>query len=38
MIVAKRATILVVDDEPHVAKLVKANLQPSGSRVALGVR
>jgi two-component system KDP operon response regulator KdpE len=35
MIVAKRATILVVDDEPHVAKLVKANLQPSGYKVLI---
>jgi len=31
--VAKKATILVVDDEPHVVKLVKANLEPSGYKV-----
>ena len=30
---AKKATILVVDDEPHVVKLVKANLEPSGYKV-----
>jgi two-component system, OmpR family, KDP operon response regulator KdpE len=31
--VTKKATILVVDDEPHVVKLVKANLEPSGYKV-----
>jgi DNA-binding response OmpR family regulator len=31
--VSKKATILVVDDEPHVQKLVKANLETSGYRV-----
>jgi DNA-binding response OmpR family regulator len=31
--VSKRATILIVDDEPHVLKLVKANLDSSGYRV-----
>jgi DNA-binding response OmpR family regulator len=31
--VPKKATILVVDDEPHVLKLVKANLESSGYRV-----
>lgn len=30
---ARKATILVVDDEPHVLKLVKANLESSGYRV-----
>lgn len=30
---AKKATILVVDDEPHVLKLVKANLESSGYKV-----
>jgi DNA-binding response OmpR family regulator len=30
---AKKATILVVDDEPHVLKLVKANLESSDYRV-----
>lgn len=30
---AKKATILVVDDEPHVVRLVKANLESSGYRV-----
>ncbi len=30
---AKKATILVVDDEPHVLKLVKANLETSGYKV-----
>ena len=30
---SKRATILVVDDEPHVRKLVKANLESSGYKV-----
>jgi len=30
---SKKATILVVDDEPHVLKLVKANLETSGYRV-----
>ncbi len=29
----KKATILVVDDEPHVVRLVKANLESSGYRV-----
>lgn len=29
----KKATILAVDDEPHVLKLVKANLESSGYRV-----
>jgi DNA-binding response OmpR family regulator len=29
----KRATILIVDDEPHVLKLVKANLESSGYKV-----
>jgi len=31
--VARKATILVVDDEPHVVRLVKANLEPSGYRI-----
>jgi DNA-binding response OmpR family regulator len=31
--VPHKATILVVDDEPHVQKLVKANLESSGYRV-----
>jgi DNA-binding response OmpR family regulator len=31
--VSKKASILVVDDEPHVIKLVKANLETSGYRV-----
>lgn len=30
---AKRATILVVDDEPHVVRLLKANLESSGYKV-----
>lgn len=30
---SKKATILVVDDEPHVLKLVKANLESSGYKV-----
>ena len=30
---APKATILVVDDEPHVVRLVQANLQASGYRV-----
>ena len=30
---ARKATILAVDDEPHVLKLVKANLESSGYRV-----
>jgi DNA-binding response OmpR family regulator len=30
---AKKAIILVVDDEPHVLKLVKANLESSGYKV-----
>ena len=29
----RKATILVVDDEPHVLKLVKANLESSGFKV-----
>ena len=29
----RKATILVVDDEPHVLKLIKANLESSGYRV-----
>jgi DNA-binding response OmpR family regulator len=29
----KKASILLVDDEPHVVKLVKANLESSGYRV-----
>lgn len=29
----RKATILVVDDEPHVLKLVRANLEPSGYKV-----
>jgi DNA-binding response OmpR family regulator len=29
----KKATILVVDDEPHVLKLVRANLESSGYKV-----
>jgi len=31
--VARKATILVVDDEAHVVRLVKANLEPSGYRI-----
>jgi DNA-binding response OmpR family regulator len=31
--VPKKASILVVDDEPHVLKLVKTNLETSGYRV-----
>jgi DNA-binding response OmpR family regulator len=31
--VSKKASVLVVDDEPHVLKLVKANLETSGYRV-----
>jgi DNA-binding response OmpR family regulator len=30
---ARKATILAVDDEPHVLKLVKANLESSGYKV-----
>jgi DNA-binding response OmpR family regulator len=30
---SRKATILVVDDEPHVLKLVKANLESSGYKV-----
>jgi DNA-binding response OmpR family regulator len=30
---SKKASVLVVDDEPHVLKLVKANLETSGYRV-----
>jgi DNA-binding response OmpR family regulator len=30
---SQKATILVVDDEPHVLKLVKANLESSGYKV-----
>jgi DNA-binding response OmpR family regulator len=30
---SKKATILAVDDEPHVLKLVKANLESSGYKV-----
>jgi len=30
---ARKATILVVDDEPHVVRLVKANLEPSGYKI-----
>ncbi len=30
---ARKATILVVDDEPHVLKLVRANLESSGYKV-----
>ena len=30
---SKKASILVVDDEPHVRKLVKANLESSGYKV-----
>ena len=29
----RKATVLVVDDEPHVVRLVKANLEPSGYRI-----
>lgn len=32
---SKKATILAVDDEPHVLKLVKANLESSGYKVLL---
>ncbi|MGC9333296.1 MAG: response regulator transcription factor [Anaerolineae bacterium] len=32
---SKKATILVVDDEPHVLKLIKANLESSGYKVLL---
>ena len=32
---SKKASILVVDDEPHVQKLVKANLESSGYKVLL---
>jgi DNA-binding response OmpR family regulator len=32
----KKATILAVDDEPHVLKLVKANLESSGYKVLTG--
>jgi DNA-binding response OmpR family regulator len=35
--VPKKASILVVDDEPHVLKLVKANLETSGYRVLTAV-
>jgi DNA-binding response OmpR family regulator len=31
----RKATILAVDDEPHVLKLVKANLEPSGYKVLM---
>jgi DNA-binding response OmpR family regulator len=31
--VARKATILVVDDEPHVLRLVRANLESSGYKV-----
>jgi DNA-binding response OmpR family regulator len=31
--VSRKGTILVVDDEPHVIKLVKANLESSGYKV-----
>ena len=31
------ATILVVDDEPHVLRLVKANLESSGYKVLTAV-
>jgi DNA-binding response OmpR family regulator len=34
---SKKATILVVDDEPHVRKLVKANLESSGYQVVTAV-
>jgi two-component system KDP operon response regulator KdpE len=34
---SKKAAILVVDDEPHVLKLVKANLESSGYRVLTAV-
>ena len=30
---ARKATILVVDDEPHVLRLVRANLESSGYKV-----
>jgi DNA-binding response OmpR family regulator len=30
---ARKATILVVDDEPHVVRLVIANLEPSGYKI-----
>jgi DNA-binding response OmpR family regulator len=30
---SRKATILVIDDEPHVLKLVKANLESSGYKV-----
>lgn len=30
---ARKATVLVVDDEPHVVKLVKANLELSGYKI-----
>lgn len=30
---ARKATILVVDDEPHIVKLVKANLESEGYKV-----
>jgi DNA-binding response OmpR family regulator len=33
MAMPKKATVLVVDDEPHVRKLVKANLESSGYNV-----
>ena len=29
----RKATVLVVDDEPHVRRLVKANLESSGYKV-----
>ena len=29
----RKATVLVVDDEPHVVRLVKANLEPSGYKI-----
>jgi DNA-binding response OmpR family regulator len=31
--VSQKATVLVVDDEPHVRKLIKANLESSGYKV-----
>lgn len=33
---SSKATILVVDDEPHVRRLVKANLESSGYKVLTG--
>jgi DNA-binding response OmpR family regulator len=29
----RKATILIVDDEPHVLRLVKANLESSGYKI-----